>query len=123
MYHQNIILQWCHCLSNDQSDYDAPEWRQDNLRETEQCRRLSTKDHFPSIVQQITSEEDILNEAVNNYKSSFEPQKMAKDLKDIQVERELLCLKRLEMAMQNKSPPRSISDVTFVLKDVGSPYS
>ena len=66
----------------------------------------------------LTSEEDILSEAVKHYKAVFEPQQMTEDLKDIQKERELLCMERLLIARQNKSPPWSIEDVTFVLKNL-----
>ena len=66
----------------------------------------------------LTSKEDILSEAVKHYKNIFEPQQMADELKGIQKERELLCMKRLEMARQNKSPPWSVKDVTFVLNSL-----
>ena len=85
-------------------------------------RKLSPKDSDPptaminSVGKLIPSEDEIKAEAVKHYKRVFKEREIAEDLKDFKVTRENLCHERLKIAIRNKSPEWSISDVTNVLK-------
>ena len=62
------------------------------------------------------TEEDILKEATKHYERVFEDKPMDESIKHMKSMREDLCLKRLEAARKNKTPPWTSEDVKFVLK-------
>ena len=87
-------------------------------------KKLSPKTNEPPTAMEnshgklITNKEDILEEAVNHYKTVFKQRVMEPGLEQLQSDREKLCEERLKLAAQNKSPPWSIMDVTNVLKSL-----
>ena len=66
----------------------------------------------------ITSDEEIIEEAVNHYKTVFKEREMKADLNHMKTERERLCEERLFKAGNNKTPPWTVQDVTNVLKSL-----
>ena len=84
-------------------------------------KKISTKVSEPSTAMRdtngklITSKEEVKAESVKHYKNVFKERKITKDLQDFQAAREKLCLDRLKLARQTKSPEWSIEDVTCVL--------
>ena len=66
----------------------------------------------------ITTDEEILKEAVQHYQNVFKEREMEEDLNHIKTAREILCEERLNIAGNNKTPPWTIKDVTSVLKSL-----
>ena len=66
----------------------------------------------------LTSDKDILNEAVKHYKKVFEPTQIKDSLEHVQKARETLCDERLAEASTCKTPPWSVEDVKNVLKQL-----
>ena len=66
----------------------------------------------------LTSEKDILKEATKHYQKVFEDKPMDPSIKHLKSQREELCMKRLEAARANKSPPWTVDDVKYVLKSL-----
>jgi hypothetical protein len=87
-------------------------------------KKLSPKTNEPPSAMEnshgklITNKEDILEEAVNHYKTVFKQRVIAPGLEQLQSDREKLCEERLKLAAQNKSQPWSIMDVTNVVKSL-----
>ena len=66
----------------------------------------------------LTSDKDILDEAIKHYKKVFKPREMNPEMKYIENGRERLCQERLSTARQNKTPAWTTDDVKLVLKQL-----
>ena len=66
----------------------------------------------------LTSEEKIMNAAVNVYTKRLENKPMKDNLKNIKEAKELLCRKLLEVAKQNKTPPWEMHHLEKVLRNL-----
>ena len=66
----------------------------------------------------LTSEKDILKEATKHYQKVFEDKPIDSSIKHLKIQREELCMKRLEAARANKSPPWTVDGVKYVLKSL-----
>ena len=53
----------------------------------------------------LTSEEDIKDEAIKHYKKVFKSKVIKQGLEDMQKDKEMLCLKHIEKAYENKTLP------------------
>ena len=66
----------------------------------------------------LTSDTDIVDEAVNQFKKVFQHREIKSGLEKHKSEREDLCKLRLNKAGKNKTPAWSVEDVTCVLKSL-----
>ena len=66
----------------------------------------------------LTTEEDIVDEATKHYLKVFNDKPMEESVQHLRSQREELCMKRLEVARNNKTPPWTCEDVKFVLKNL-----
>ena len=66
----------------------------------------------------LTNDDEIKEEAKNHYRKVFEDKPMNQSVKHLREGRERLCLKRLENAKKNKTPPWTVEDVKHAIKDL-----
>ena len=64
----------------------------------------------------LTSQDDIIKEAVNHYKNVFKHRQIKPGLEDVKERREQFCNERLLKARENKTPAWTVEDVKYVLK-------
>ena len=66
----------------------------------------------------LTKDADIRDEAVKHYKNVFKPRVIKEGLEDIKDLKDRLCKARLESTSKSITPPWTVEDVTFVLKQL-----
>ena len=68
----------------------------------------------------LTNPDEITKEAVKYYEKLFEDQPMNENYKQVQIQKEELCSKRLVLAAKNKTDPWDLEDVEFVMNNLKS---
>ena len=66
----------------------------------------------------LTNDDEIKEEAKKHYKKVFEDKPMEDSINYLRQEREQLCMKRLEISRKYKTPPWTITDVKYAIKDL-----